>query len=167
MGNYSFYVASPDGVIRENPLQAPLDVVQESYPEGTLILRFGLDQDNNVIFLQDTSFQEKVNDGDEGAWDLVNRALEAIEAKTGLRFPSREHGEPADSAIMRNLSDYQDAWDKISNFMGEELGFMKELLETSKVRPVIDRRYPLSEVAEALRYLEDGHARGKVVITTQ
>jgi NADPH:quinone reductase-like Zn-dependent oxidoreductase len=47
----------------------------------------------------------------------------------------------------------------------EDVGFMKELLETGKVTPVIDRRYPLSEVAEALRYLEEGHARGKVVIT--
>ncbi len=47
----------------------------------------------------------------------------------------------------------------------EDVAFMKELLESKKVRPVIDRRYPLSEVAEALRYLEEGHARGKVVIT--
>ncbi len=47
----------------------------------------------------------------------------------------------------------------------EDVGFIKELLETGKVTPVIDRRYPLSEVAEALRYLEEGHAQGKVVIT--
>ncbi len=47
----------------------------------------------------------------------------------------------------------------------KDLGFVKELLEGGKVVPVIDRRYPLSETAEALRYLEDGHARGKVVIT--
>ncbi len=47
----------------------------------------------------------------------------------------------------------------------EDLGFMQELLETGKVVPVIDRRYPLSEVAEAIRYLEEGHAQGKVVIT--
>ena len=42
---------------------------------------------------------------------------------------------------------------------------MKELLEAGKVVPVIDRRYPLSEGAEAVRYLEEGHAQGKVVIT--
>ncbi len=42
---------------------------------------------------------------------------------------------------------------------------MKELLEAGKVKPVIDRCYPLSETAEALRYLGEGHARGKVVIT--
>ncbi|MFQ6012603.1 MAG: NAD(P)-dependent alcohol dehydrogenase [Thermoplasmata archaeon] len=47
----------------------------------------------------------------------------------------------------------------------EDMGFLKELLETGKVTPVIDRRYPLSEVAEAIRYLEEGHAQGKVVIT--
>ncbi len=47
----------------------------------------------------------------------------------------------------------------------KHLGFIKELIEAGKVKPVIDRRYPLSEVAEALRYLGEGHARGKVVIT--
>jgi len=47
----------------------------------------------------------------------------------------------------------------------KDLNYMKELLETGKVVPVIDRRYPLSEVAEAIRYYEKGHARGKVIIT--
>jgi NADPH:quinone reductase-like Zn-dependent oxidoreductase len=47
----------------------------------------------------------------------------------------------------------------------KDLAFMKELLETGKVVPVIDRRYPLSETAEAIRYLETGRARGKVIIT--
>ncbi len=40
-----------------------------------------------------------------------------------------------------------------------------ELLEAGKVAPVIDRRYPVDEVPEALRYLGEGRARGKVVIT--
>ena len=47
----------------------------------------------------------------------------------------------------------------------EDLGFMGELLENGKVVPVIDRHYELGEVAEAIRYLEKGHAKGKVVIT--
>ncbi len=49
----------------------------------------------------------------------------------------------------------------------KDLAFMKDLLEAGKVVPVIDRCYPLSEVPEALRYLEEGHARGKVVITVE
>lgn len=49
----------------------------------------------------------------------------------------------------------------------KDLIFMNELLEAGKVRPVIDRRYPLSEVPEALRYLGEGHAKGKVVITLE
>ena len=58
---------------------------------------------------------------------------------------------------------------KMGNVMAKpdkaNLTFMKELLEAGKVKPVIDRCYPLSEVAEAIRYLEAGHAQGKVVIT--
>lgn len=47
----------------------------------------------------------------------------------------------------------------------EDLIFVKELLEAGKVKPVIDRSYTLSEVPEAFRYFEEGHAQGKVVIT--
>ncbi len=47
----------------------------------------------------------------------------------------------------------------------EDLVFIKELIEAGKVVPVIDRRYPLSEVSEALRYYGERHSRGKVVIT--
>jgi NADPH:quinone reductase-like Zn-dependent oxidoreductase len=46
-----------------------------------------------------------------------------------------------------------------------DLVFMKELLEAGKVKPVIDRRYPLSEVPAAFRYLDEGHAQGKVIIS--
>jgi NADPH:quinone reductase-like Zn-dependent oxidoreductase len=49
----------------------------------------------------------------------------------------------------------------------EDLTIMHELMEAGKVTPVIDRRYRLSEVPEAIRYLEEGHARGKVVITLE
>jgi NADPH:quinone reductase-like Zn-dependent oxidoreductase len=47
----------------------------------------------------------------------------------------------------------------------KDMDFLTELFEAGKVLPVIDKRYPLSDVAEALRYLEDGHAKGKIVIT--
>ena len=46
-----------------------------------------------------------------------------------------------------------------------ELVFLKELLEAGKVVPVLDRHYKLSEVPEAIGYVEEGHAQGKVVIT--
>ncbi len=49
----------------------------------------------------------------------------------------------------------------------EDLNLLIEFFEAGKVVPVIDRRYPLSEVAEALRYFGEGHAQGKVVITVE
>ncbi len=60
---------------------------------------------------------------------------------------------------------------KMGNTMAKpnkkDLALLAELLETGKVVPVIDRRYPLREVPEAIRHLEEGHARGKVVITLE
>ena len=47
----------------------------------------------------------------------------------------------------------------------EDLQFLRDLIEAGKVSPVIDRTYSLSEVPDAIRYLETGHARGKVVVT--
>ncbi|MFC1992672.1 NAD(P)-dependent alcohol dehydrogenase [Chloroflexota bacterium] len=49
----------------------------------------------------------------------------------------------------------------------EDLDLLKELFEAGKVVPVIDKRYSLSEVAEAFRYLEEGNAQGKLVITME
>ncbi len=47
----------------------------------------------------------------------------------------------------------------------EDLVTLKELIEAGKITPVIDRRYPLTETAQAMRYFEEGHTRGKIVIT--
>ena len=49
----------------------------------------------------------------------------------------------------------------------EDLAYMKELIEAGKVVPVIDRSYPLSEVAEAFRHFEENHPSGKVVLTVE
>jgi NADPH:quinone reductase-like Zn-dependent oxidoreductase len=65
----------------------------------------------------------------------------------------------------------------LSPFVGQKLGtfvnkenhedllVLKDLIESGKITPVIDKTYPLAEVPDAIRYLEEGHARGKVVIT--
>jgi NADPH:quinone reductase-like Zn-dependent oxidoreductase len=60
---------------------------------------------------------------------------------------------------------------KMGNLMAKpnqkDLVFMKEFLEGGKVKPVIEKHYSLSEVPEAVRYIEEGHAKGKVVITVE
>ncbi len=52
-------------------------------------------------------------------------------------------------------------------FTSEDLVFLKDIIEAGKLKTVIDRTYPLSEIAEAYRYSEKGHARGKIVITVE
>jgi NADPH:quinone reductase-like Zn-dependent oxidoreductase len=59
---------------------------------------------------------------------------------------------------MGNLLHRQDA---------KDLAFVKELIEAGRVVPVVDKRYPLHELAEAFCYFGEGHARGKVVITVE
>ncbi len=58
---------------------------------------------------------------------------------------------------------------KLGNYLAkpnqQDLRFLADWLETGKITPVIDRRFPLRDVAGAIRYLEEGHAKGKVVIT--
>ena len=62
---------------------------------------------------------------------------------------------------------------KKMGFMGiaklnqKDLVFLKELLEARKIKPVIDRRYKLQEAPEAFRYFEEGHVKGKVIITLE
>jgi NADPH:quinone reductase-like Zn-dependent oxidoreductase len=53
----------------------------------------------------------------------------------------------------------------IAKITSEDLGVLRELIEAGTVKPVVDRRYALSEAADALRYLGERHARGKIVIT--
>jgi NADPH:quinone reductase-like Zn-dependent oxidoreductase len=53
----------------------------------------------------------------------------------------------------------------IAKLNQKDFVFLKELIEAGKIVPVIDKRYALGQVAEAIRYLEEGHAQGKIVIT--
>ena len=69
--------------------------------------------------------------------------------------------------LVSKIGDKQVGMMGISNENKEDLLVIKELLETGKVVPVIDRCYPLSETAEAIRYLETLHARGKVIINVE
>lgn len=68
-------------------------------------------------------------------------------------------------AFLRSFVDRQQGRPFLSTPNQADLLALKELLESGQLKPVIDRTYPLSETAEALRHIGEGHAQGKVVIT--
>src|SRR5438034_610785 len=87
----------------------------------------------------------------------------------GVGFPSPSLRRLFEHMLLRPLlpkSGHQKvAFMGIAKITQQDLVFLKALLEAGKVVPVIDRCYPLGDTAEAMRYLGEGHARGKVVIT--
>jgi NADPH:quinone reductase-like Zn-dependent oxidoreductase len=91
----------------------------------------------------------------------------AIVVAVGARMSNRGLG-PLKHIIgtrLTSLGRSQSVINFIAKITKEDLEFLRELLEAGTVKSVIDRRYELSEVPDALRYLGEGHARGKVVIT--
>jgi NADPH:quinone reductase-like Zn-dependent oxidoreductase len=76
---------------------------------------------------------------------------------------------PLSQALKLRLGSIADSRRVVAPFLAkmnkEDLVVLQELLEAGTVTPVIDKRYELSEVPEALRYLGEGHARGKIVVT--
>jgi NADPH:quinone reductase-like Zn-dependent oxidoreductase len=67
--------------------------------------------------------------------------------------------------MVRSMTGARNRKVMVARVSQKDLLSILELMNAGKVRSIIDRRYPLGETAEALRYLEEGHARGKVVIT--
>jgi NADPH:quinone reductase-like Zn-dependent oxidoreductase len=53
----------------------------------------------------------------------------------------------------------------VARFKREDLLVLKDLLETGKVKPFVERTYPLTQIAEAMRYMGTGHVQGKLVVT--
>ena len=112
------------------------------------------------------------------AEDALRRALETLEADcpidlylmVGVGAANGGGGTAAivaglvETAVLSRFGNQKMPFFLATNSK-EDLMVLKELIEAGKVRPVVERTYPLSETAAAIRYLEEGHARGKIVIT--
>jgi NADPH:quinone reductase-like Zn-dependent oxidoreductase len=104
------------------------------------------------------------------SWSEYKRVLkpEATFVIVGSQKTNRLLG-PASHMVKVRLASLR-ASQKVVFFVAkltrDDLHVMRELIEAGKVTPVVERTYPLSETADALRYLGEGHAQGKIVITT-
>ena len=86
----------------------------------------------------------------------------------GAKFPSDKGLGPLSHVIRTRLAALRKSQTVkffVAKITSEDLGYLGELFEAGQLRSVIDRRFELSEAADALRYLGEGHARGKVIIT--
>jgi NADPH:quinone reductase-like Zn-dependent oxidoreductase len=101
--------------------------------------------------------------GDRSIWDY-RRALTADGCYAMTGGSNRQLTEALVFGPLLSIGRQQFGTVLVKPNQGDLL-VLKELCESGKVRPVIDRRFPLSEVSSAVRYVEDGHARGKVVVT--
>jgi NADPH:quinone reductase-like Zn-dependent oxidoreductase len=93
---------------------------------------------------------------------------EATVVIVGAKFPSEKGLGPLSHVIgtrVAALGRSQTVKFFIAKINSEDLGYLGELLEAGTLKSVIDRRFALGDAADALRYLGEGHARGKVIIT--
>ena len=88
---------------------------------------------------------------------------------TGVHIPSSGHAGMGwvITAYLTAVFVRQQSSPFVASTTGKDLVTLNELIEAGKVTPVIDRTYPLSDAVEAFRYLDEGHARGKVVIAVE
>jgi hypothetical protein len=125
-GDIEYFVIAPDGKVYSNPYNLSIQNIkafkkfQDMSYEGQFY-RFAFDPETDRFYIQDKEWREGMNLGDEDAWDnALNPAIEFVKKKFGVKHPKKEFGDPANSATLNKLSNYNTAWDYLTEFLGRE-----------------------------------------------
>jgi NADPH:quinone reductase-like Zn-dependent oxidoreductase len=92
---------------------------------------------------------------DQETYDVILDAVDKLD-------PSRGKRRLKPTGVYLNIVKHSGAAGGVTT---EDLGFLTRLAEEGRIRAVVDRRYPLEQIVEAHRYVEQGHKKGHVVIT--
>lgn len=124
---YLYFYISPDGKLNPNDKLYPLDLIKAIHGNmDGMFFRFAFEPEAKKIYVQDESFRQKLNSGDEQAWTFFNHALEGLNKKSNARFLDRQWGDPQDSGIIRSLSHFAHCWKDLNKIFSEEFGIKPE-----------------------------------------
>jgi alkylation response protein AidB-like acyl-CoA dehydrogenase len=130
----------------------------------------------NEIFMEDVRIPDENRIGDEGAgWSVAITTL--MNERAGLAFAAQAGVQTALEKLVKlaqatksnggSAADDPVVRQKLATFLASvntaDLDVLRGLIDSGQVTPVLDRRYTLDTVGEAIAYLEEGHARGKVM----
>lgn len=155
-----FFIAAGDGQVFKNVQKLPLETLlaHEQFKGQKDLLRFAYDPGSNSVFVQDAKgWHDRIGSGEDEAWNVLNVALRFLRQNFGVQ-PRLRYGEAPGTYQIRKLSQFEQAWADISEYVSGEFG------SEPKDIPVIEY-VPRDSSAALVEFSDTGGTAGKVDVT--